>query len=167
MLPAECDLSGDPEDVVNRLYGVFSESFLESRILHEGRAVEFDRRVINENKVEFFWHLTHYPYTRNKGRGNGAMLDHDRAQRLSWLRIIIENPNSDGLKKFDFIEPVRGGNKGGLRRYVWYESGKYCTVLQPLLKGNRLYAYQLITAFPVDFYGKAAELQRKFENRVK
>ena len=165
-LPPLYDTSGDTENVIERLYEVFCRDFIDAPVLHDGFVVEFDDRCINEGKVEAFWHLTHCAYERGRGRQD-ALFDHDRARRLGWIKPVIQNSNDALVVRFDHRDALRGGNRGGIRRYLWYKAGKFYVVLQLVARQSRRPVYRLITANYLDFFGKEKDLQQKYENRIR
>ena len=157
-LPPFINLDGSYEEIVERLYDVFRKDFMETRAKHLHREVHYNG-VINEfsqGKVEGFWHVI----SRMDETKTNRTIDYRRAERLSWAKPLMENPDNEQIKFFYYDEG--GGHKRkGIRHYIWFESGDYVVILQ-----RKKSYYVWVTAFYVDKEWKQRDLQKKFERRL-
>lgn len=101
-LPPRLDLDGPWEDVLNRLYNVFKRDFIDNQVSCGYLKIIYDKRKIDDNKEEGFWHLI----TKND-RNLGRIPDYERAKRLPWVKPIIQNYSSTDLKVWDYPEKNR------------------------------------------------------------
>jgi len=154
-LPPMINLGGSFEDIIERLYEIFRNDFIQNRAKHLGRDVAYNG-VINEfsqGKVEGFWHVI----TRDDSTKTNRLIDYRRAERLSWSKPLMESPYHKDIKFFSYDE---GGTRKGIRHYIWFENGSYLVILK-----KRKYDYYWITSFYVDDL-KRKYFQKKFENRI-
>ena len=93
------------------------------------------------NYPESFVHLI----TRDNKYNDNREFDHERANRIHWIKTILVNSNSGAVKFFTFAD-----GKGLLKHYYWCEGANFIVVLKPILP-NIL----IITAFKVDDHEKS------------
>jgi len=155
-IPPMLDLDGSPDEIISKLYMVFLSDFRGAELLHEGKKVIFDRRILpdGQNKEEAFWHLVE----RKDHKIGNRVLYYPRAKRITWVRPLIECPSHEGILVFDYLE---GPKDKGVRRYIWLEKFDYIVILQH--KGNK---FQLITAFYIDVDGKREDLYNRYNKRL-
>ena len=154
-LPPVVSMDGSFEEIMERLYEIFRNDFIQNRAKHLGRDVAYNG-VINESsqgKVEGFWHVV----TRDDTTGTERLIDYRRAERLPWSKPLMESPYHEGIKFFSYDE---GNTRKGIRNYIWFENGNYLVILK-----KRKYDYYWITAFYID-ERKRSFFQRKFEKRI-
>jgi len=148
-------LDGSYGDIIERLYGVFRNDFIETRATHLGRDVAYNG-VINEfsqGKVEGFWHVI----TRDDSARTHRLIDYRRAERLPWAKPLMESPYHEDIKFFSHDE---GSTRKGIRHYIWFENGSYLVILK-----KRKYDYYWITAFYVDEH-RRPYFQRKLDKSI-
>lgn len=80
----------------------------------------------------------------------------ERANRVHWIRPILENREDKRITYFQHVE-----NDGTLRDYYWYRGKQYILIVEYIHPD-----YALITGFCVDSENQAY-YQNKFINRVK
>jgi len=66
---------------------------------------------------------------------------HNRANRLHWIKPILQNWNDPRIIYFQFME-----EDGSIREYFWYKAKEYLVILEPVSPD-----YYLVTAFCVDY----------------
>jgi len=136
------------------LYAVFEIDFKQSLPEYRGKFIIHDSRKASDGREKGFWHLV----TRGGFRDFSGTPDCDRAERLPWIRAIIEHPDAPGILNWEFREGT-----GELHTYLWLVEFDFVVVLGPLRKSDR--GMQLITAFYVQSEMRRAELRRKYEAR--
>jgi hypothetical protein len=87
--------------------------------------------------------------------GKQRQLEVKRANRIHWIKPILQHADDIRITKFRYEE-----NDGTKRNYYWYKSKKYMVVLQFLNPD-----YILITGFCVDDEN-AGYFQRRYNNRI-
>jgi hypothetical protein len=132
---------GDWHKFIEDLYEVFVRDFIASMPTFKGHNVDFaDKRRIDSNKEECFWHITSRDYKIiQKGL---PIIDRKpdiiRAERIAWIREIIENADDPSIlmwiNKTGFKAP---------RYHLWYNH-EFLVVINDL---DRYGAYSLITSF--------------------
>lgn len=156
-LPELLDTNGSWDEILQRLYTVFTSDFVTGDPSYEGLPVWHDRRKLDgDPHEEGFWHLV-----TMKDRNTGdRLLDTPRAKRLRWCRATIDNGSPPDVLVFDYEE---GG--GQLRRYLWIHECDYLVILEKRKPGGKDKAYMLITAFYLDGPSSKRRIQRKYDER--
>ncbi|KAA0994156.1 hypothetical protein FXO21_21855 [Dyadobacter sp. UC 10] len=95
-----------------------------------------------ETYPETFVHLI----TR-KVESRQRMFDRHRANRIHWIRCILENRNEEEIIFFQYPE-----DSGRLRDYYWYRDEDFLVIMEKILPD-----YLVITSFHID-----SELNRKY-----
>lgn len=133
--------NGDYKAYINLLYDYFWEDFIDSMPNFMGNDVDFTGKKRDDGKEETFWHvITQASKYSPKGCENKERnIDFKRAERIRWIKVIIEN--HDNLQVKHWIE--RENNK--VRHYLWCLD-EYLVIL------GEQYSYpyyHLVTAFYV------------------
>jgi len=150
------DLQGTWEEILERLYAVFSRDFKKGAVHHRGMRIIYDNRVLPDgrDKEEGFWHVV-----SRKDRDSGERLpDYRRAERLPWARPTMASPERSEIKVFDFDH---GTKDIGVRRYVWLDEYDYVLIFQKKKK-----ALFWITAYYVDSERGRKDLSSRYEKRL-
>lgn len=112
-----------------------------------------------------FWHLTtrKTEYFKKIGKRHTKvkerLMDYARAERLDWVKKIIENIDEDIIKVFYHIE---SDGKEELRLYLWLHEQDFVVILQKLGKSSSY----LVTSFYIDVDKKKTVYQRRYEDYV-
>lgn len=136
-LPELLDLDGTYDRLVGILYLQYCEDVLDHDLRYNDRPVVADNRLVDGEYEEGFWHVI----TRGK---NERGIDFRRAERIVWLRPLIENSNAPELYKWVETDSDNRGRRVQ-KTYIWYREGRYMIVLKDVPKRH----YFLITAFYV------------------
>ncbi len=155
-LPPILDLQGTWEEILERLYTVFSRDFKKGAVFHRRMRIFYDNRVLPDgcNKEEGFWHVV-----SRKDRVSGErLIDYLRAERLPWARPTMESSERAEIKVFDYDHGIKDI---GVRRYIWLDEHDYVLILQKKKK-----ALFWITAYHVDSEGGRRDLARRYEKRL-
>jgi len=154
-LPALVSTNGSWPTVLNRLYSVFKEDIVSLRF--GGMKVITDNRILpdGDGKEEGFWHLI----TRMDRDREKRLLDPRRAERLRWIRSIIENHDREEVLVFEYREET---SRKGLRTYFWLSDHNYVIILQ---KRGRVYV--LLTAYFISSNNVRNDLRRKYKESQK
>ena len=138
-------------DTYTQIYIIFCRDFkdINKKVYFKNERIIIFNRLL-DGKEEVFWHITDkesHPYSERYP-------DIRRAERINWIKPIIENYADPEIKCFDYLE----GN-GKTRTYIWLEKFDFVVILEKLPKGN----YTIITAFYIDYENKRRELRKKFD----
>ncbi len=155
-LPELLSLEGIWEEILNRLYTVFSLDFKRGKVSHRGVVVLYDGRILpdGQGKEEGFWHVV----SRIDSSSGQRLIDYRRAERLPWARPLIESPQRPEILVFDHLA---GPKDKGVRRYIWLERFDYVLIFQRKKK-----TFYWLTAFYVDREWEKADLRRRFKERL-
>jgi len=147
-LPETIRFSGDWNAFVTLAYRVFKEGFLDSSPRFHGQRVNVNLSKKDGSPMEEgFWHLI----TREDKKLKQRLPDFPRAERITWVRPIIENFSSVGMDCWKYLE----GN-GQIRYYLYAKADDYLVILEEKHK-----SFFLVTGFYVDSEWKRKELESK------
>ena len=156
-LPELLDTNGSWDEILERLYSVFTSDFVTNRPRCDGLPVLPDgKKLDGDSHEEGFWHLI----TKTDPQTRDRLLDAPRAKRLGWCRATIENCHPPDVLVFDYEE-----GSGRLRRYLWLHECDYLVVLEKRKSGGKATAYMLITAFYLDGPSSRRRIRKKYDAR--
>lgn len=155
----------EASEIFEYLYtSYFLEDFIEEKTYLNSNIYidpQSDDKV--ESKELAFWHLTtrENKYTRKEGNKlvtyKERLLDIPRADRLEWVKKIIENHYSADIKLF-YKKETR--HKMPIRLYLWLYEKDFVVILQKLGASSSF----LVTSFYVDHEAKKDDYQESYEN---
>jgi len=155
-LPEMIDVNGEWNETLARLFSIFEQDFITKKCQFENREVWWDRRKLDDNYDEGFWHLI----SKIDQATNYRLPDFRRAERLLWCGPTITNSSDQAVKYWDYLE----GN-GRIRTYLWLEHWDYVIVLEKRRQRIREVAF-LITAFYVEGNSTRRNLSKKYNRRI-
>lgn len=152
-------------EIFDYLYdSYFVEDFIEQKTyLNNNIYIDPESYKKDKNKELAFWHLTtrEKQYTIKEGKKfvtyKERLLDIDRANRLEWVKKIIENHTLPDIKCFYKKETA---NKKPIRLYLWLYEKNFVVILQKLRKSSSF----LVTSFYIDHENKKVDYQNYYEN---
>ena len=148
LLPETIRFSGDWDAFVALAYRIFKYDFLDSAPSFHGQCVSVNRSKKDGSQLEEgFWHLI----TRDDKKLKERLPDFPRAERITWVRSIIENHLTAGMDCWRYLE----GN-GRVRYYLYARTVDYLVILEESHK-----SFFLVTGFYVDSDWKRRELESK------
>lgn len=153
-LPHLFSMDGNWDTKIVELFQIFVYDFETTKPCLESLKVWWDKRVLDGQYPEGFWHIT----TRDQ---NGTRTpDFRRCERLPWCSPSIMNCMDPIIKLWDYRE----GQK--TRTYLWLENYDYVIILEKrTLKNGPTIAF-LITAFHVDGTRTRSQLTKKYSQRI-
>ncbi|MDE2341970.1 MAG: hypothetical protein KGL63_01030 [Betaproteobacteria bacterium] len=147
-LPETIRFSGDWNAFVALAYQVFKEGFLDSSPRFHSKRVSVNLSKKDGSQMEEgFWHLV----TREDKILKERLPDFPRAERITWVRPIIENFSTDGMDFWKYLE-----GSGQIRYYLYARADDYLVILEEKHK-----SFFLVTGFYVDTKWKRKELENK------
>ncbi len=125
------------------LYGIYKRDFIQNTIKVNGRNIIVQRDILNEKRYGIFrgkQKTFHHIVTKENEEYKKRYFDRYRANKIHWIRPILENRNDDRIKKFEKLN-----YDGDNQLYFWYKEKDFIVILKAI-NPNLL----LVTAFFVD-----------------
>jgi len=152
-LPPSLIFKGDWEAFLNQVYSVFERELkLYPKPVYRGYVVFHDNRLIDSDKEEGFWHLI----SRQNRLRRERLPEIARAERITWVRAVIDNVGREEVVEFDYLEA-----RGTVRTYLWLRSYDYVVILEKKKK-----VAFLVTAYNVDNDWEREKLNKKYRKRL-
>ncbi len=124
---------------LNLLFDEFSRDFVANTLIVEGLTVKVIHRNSTVEGFESFPETFVHLITR-KSKGGKRVFDKHRANKIHWIKCILENRNEDEILYFEYLE----GN-GKIRDYYWFKEGGFLIIMEEITPD-----YLVITSFNVD-----------------
>lgn len=124
------DLSIDnpTTEQLHKMYGIYLNDFVNSPLLYNERLVVIDKSIIKHkregyfiNKQKSFDHIV----TRENLYSKKRCYDRNRANKIHWIKQIIENHSNRLIKEFERIDQY-----GYNCIFLWLESKKHIVILR-------------------------------------
>lgn len=151
-------------ELYDELYEYFCEDFVDKKTyLNKNIYINPKSDKKDDGKELVFWHLTTRETKYQKKVGNrwviqkDRLTDYRRAERLSWIKSMIENHSIDDIKMFYHKET---NVKEDIRLYLWLKESDFVVILQKIGKKSSY----LVTSFYIDRDGKRKEYQKRYDN---
>src|SRR5690554_4311736 len=141
-------IEGPNSDEMYEMYGKFLNDFISNPIIIDDEKLKVNtsksRNPICKNKMMGFEHII----TRESKLSGKRVFDRQRANKIHWIKPIIENKNDFRIKYFEAIN-----DKGYNQLYYWYEEKGFIVIIREI-NPHLL----LITSFTID-----KGMERKFK----
>lgn len=140
---------------LEELFQAFKADFIDADFILDGFKVRIDLRLSKEDGFEEYPHTFVKIITRgDKGNRN---FDRKRANKIHWIKPILENRNTEDVTCFKFIE-----GDGATRDYFWFREGCFLVIMEKIAPD-----YVIVSCFHIDDDKNQKYYERKYENRVK
>ncbi|HHF4137833.1 TPA: RlfB protein [Haemophilus influenzae] len=154
----------ESKNLFDYLYSIFYSDFVENKTyLAEKIYIDPKSHDLEGNKEKVFWHLTsrenkeaYWEQGVKRFRSLGRYLDFRRAERIHWVKEILENHSHEKIKLFYHRE---SNKKRDIRLYLWAYKDDFVVILQKLGKFSSF----LVTSFYTDHQGKRDDYQKRYE----
>jgi hypothetical protein len=135
------DLGMEPTaDQTYKMYGIFLEDFKRNTLTVLGRRIKINENKskdpIFKKKIETFVHLV----TRESTYTGKRVFDRHRANRIHWVKPILENIDDERILHFE-----RLNDKGQNQHYFWYQEMDFIVILREINPD-----FLLVTSFCID-----------------
>jgi len=141
----DMDFDGPTSDQLYKMYGIFLNDFHKNPLLHNGKKVIINvnrsRHPLFRGKFETFVHVV----TRDNKYNDKRQYDRDRANRIHWIRPVLEHHKNPRISCFE-----RTDEKGNNQYYYWLQERSFMIILREISA-----ELLLLTAFCVDDFNKA------------
>jgi hypothetical protein len=128
-----------PEQIY-QMYGIFLNDFVKNTLTIKGKTVKYNRNPskhpLFRGKYDTFVHVV----TRESKIREKREFDRQRANRIHWIRPILENSKDSRIWYFE-----RTNEHGNNQEYYWYESQDFLVILKQIEPD-----VLLLTSFYVD-----------------
>ncbi|HZL11560.1 MAG TPA: hypothetical protein VFC65_16375 [Prolixibacteraceae bacterium] len=136
-----------------RMYGIFLTDFIKNPMLIDGKRLKVNenssKHPLFKGKPEGFVHLV----TRESKYSGKRNFDNQRANRIHWVKPLLENASNFNVKYFERIN-----DKGFNQRYYWLKKKDFLVILREIVPD-----VLLVTSFCVDEMEKN-KYQRWFDD---
>lgn len=136
----DLSIDGPTPDQLFKMYGIFLNDIVRNPILIKDKTLCFDRsksrHPVCRNKYVGFEHII----TRDSKYKGKRDFDRERANKIHWVKPIIENVNDPRIKYFE-----RTNNDGFNQQFYFYERKSFLIIVREI--NPDLF---LITSFSVD-----------------
>ena len=138
----EMSIDGPTKGQLYQMYGIFLADFHKTTLLHKGKRVMFNnnpsKHPLFRGKFQGFVHLV----TRDNKYNDRRQYDRDRANRIHWIKPILENWQSPQISYFE-----QNNKDGELQYFYWLQAHSFIVILRELNPD-----LLLVTAYCVDDY---------------
>lgn len=147
---------GEPtKEQLYKMYGIYLNDFVYSDMYFEGRKVIVNQDIVRDKSNGCFLRkqrsFDHIVTRKNKYSGK-RQYDRDRANRIHWVRVVIENGGNALIKRYEKVDA-----EGNYDIILWYESQDYVVILREMFPD-----LLLVTGYCVDITEKG-----KFKSEYK
>jgi hypothetical protein len=145
----DLSINAPDTDQLFKMYGIFLCDIVKNPIIIKGIPLSINRNMSNhpvcKGKFQGFEHII----TRESKYKGKRDFDRERANKVHWIRPIIENVNDSRIKYFE-----RVNDQGYNQLFYWYELKGFIVIIREI-KPDMM----LITSFSIDSQEKS-----KFKN---
>ena len=146
------------------LYSFFHRDFVANRT-YLNQTIYIDPRSnrLDDGKEADFWHLTTRKQEKIIKQGNRYIKtierypDFRRAERIEWVKQILDNYNHETVKWFYYQET---NQKRDIRLYLWAYQDDFVVILQKLGRSSSF----LVTSFYIDNEDKKRDYEQRFNS---
>lgn len=136
----ELDYNTPTPEQIHKMYGIFLDDFEKRPLYVNGKLVKYNRNPSKSQmfrgKAESFVHVV----TRESKIKERRDFDHQRANRIHWIRPILENAKRNNIWYFERIN-----DRNQMQYFYWYESRDFLVILRNIEPD-----VLLVTSFYVD-----------------
>lgn len=124
----DLDINNPTKEQLYKMYGIYLDDFVHSTLYFEGRVVMVNNAIVRDKRDGCFIRkqktFDHIITRKNKYTGK-RQYDRDRANKIHWVRTIIENSTNPMIKRFEQID-----EEGKTAILLWYKDKDYVVILK-------------------------------------
>jgi hypothetical protein len=140
----DLSIDGPNPQQLFQMYGIYLSDIVNNSLTFNGKTVKFNNSKSNhpicKGKHKAFEHII----TRESKYSGKRNFDAERANKIHWIKPIIENAADYRIKYFEAIN-----DKNENQHFFWYEEMGFIVILRDINPD-----LLLITSFSVDSYEK-------------
>ena len=121
------NIDSPTKEQLYHIYGIYLRDLVNSEVIYEGKKVIVNETLVKNkregyflNKQKTFDHIV----TRKSLLTNKRKFDKDRANKIHWIKCIIENSTNALIKKYEVIKDTKKSI------ILWLQSKKYVVILR-------------------------------------
>ncbi|MBI2281094.1 MAG: hypothetical protein HYU68_10460 [Bacteroidetes bacterium] len=127
------------KEQLDLIFAEFKRDFINSTLIIDGLNVKI---VLKNSSVEGY---EEYPETfvhliTRKSKGGKRVFDKHRANKIHWIRCILDNSTDEEVIYFEYPH-----NKRTNRDYYWFKEGGFLVIMEKITPD-----YMVITSFNID-----------------
>lgn len=149
-------IDGPTNQQLTELYEVFLNDIVRNPIIIKGVRLVSNRNKSNHpvcrGKSLGFEHII----TRESSHSKKRNFDNERANKIHWIKPIIENVHDPRIKYFEQVN-----DKGFNQLYYWFEEKQFVVIVREINP-----QLMLITSFSVDRFGMG-KYKKGYEEYIK
>lgn len=136
----DLSIDGPNKAQLFKMYGIFLRDIVTNSIIIKGNSLQCNQNIskhpICRGKMKGFEHII----TRESKHKGKRDFDRERANKIHWIRPIIENVTDIRIKYFERIN-----DKGYNQQFYWYQQKGFIVIVREINP-----YLMLITSFAVD-----------------
>ena len=140
-------------DIIELLYDLFKTDFILSKPKFRNNEI-WIYSEIEDGKEKIFWHLISIKNAESISRTPDVF----RAERLPWVRCMIENADKPDILTWDYKE-----RRNRIKTYIWLNDFDFVIILKKYRDGRR----RLISAYYLNYTYERGKFYRKYDRRIK
>ncbi len=140
LLPYFDSVSETEYEKLNELYEIFLRDFKDEYFyLNDCKVVIKNYQSKSRGFTQYCETFVHIITRKSELKGK-RILDSERANRIHWIRPILENKSDSRIKYFQYTEA-----DGAIRDYYWFREKDFMVIVEKITMN-----YLLITGFVLD-----------------
>lgn len=124
----DLDIDTPTKEQLHKIYGIYLNDFVVSGLYFEGKKVIVNNDIVRNKREGYFLNkqksFDHIVTRENKYSGK-RQYDRDRANKIHWIKAVIENYMHPLIKTFEKIDV-----NGCRNILLWYEAKSYVVILR-------------------------------------
>lgn len=144
------------EDQINLIFRQFKRDFIDDILIVGGLQVKVVLSNSTVKGYEVFAETFVHLITR-KSKGGTRVFDKHRANKIHWIRCILENRAEEEIIYFEYLE-----GDGTIRDYYWFREGGFIVIMEKISPN-----YLVITSFNVDDKRNESYFEKRYDWYIK
>jgi len=153
----ELDIKNPSDEQLYKMYGIYLNDFIKNKTYFKGCEVKVNHDIVKDKEHGVFIYKDvsfNHIITRESKLSCKRVYDKDRANKIHWIKAIIDNHESPLVKIFE--KKAKGHNN----IFLWLECKSYIVILREIRQ-----KYLLVTGYCVDKTEKI-RFKKEYENYI-
>lgn len=121
------DIDSPNKEQLYHIYGIYLRDLVNSDLKYEGKKVVVNKALVQDKREGYFLKKQKtfdHIVTRKSQLTNKRKFDKDRANKIHWIKCIIENSSNTLIKKYEVLKDKKKSI------ILWLQSKKYVVILR-------------------------------------